>query len=272
MAVELNREFGRELARATRIVAAIKEQIVRHYVETRKDILEVIEVRRAESDFANSVAQQISLPQFEPRSLEFDQPVKSPDNLGDATDGNELVGLPAVELRHDHWTQFVETIKCWTSVVEASPRAFGVLEEPLLRDLLLASLRVVYPFVGGEVLVNGLKSDIYVQADGDPSRRPAIAELKKWKGPVAVKRALDQHLGQLTVRHTRGLLLEFIEKRDPQRFVPKLMRAVETHPGFTSWASDTDAEGWPVAVINDDERGSTFEVTIGYVLLEIQEK
>jgi hypothetical protein len=203
---------------------------------------ELVREERVNFYAARRLYDTIQLPEYVPPLMR----VKESDAV-EELEVHEDVGTlpPRLTIADDDWDTFLWVVQRWASVVEHNPKSFCRLDEYALRDLLLATLRAVYPVALGEVMNAGRKSDIFVIPDPSrPDLAPIITELKVGSSQKLVREAVAQHLGQLSVRETKGTLIFFITSIHRRRAFKTIKEGIVTSVGFQRWADGDLAEDW----------------------------
>jgi hypothetical protein len=115
----------------------------------------------------------------------------------------------------------------FATVFERTPSVENMPEEEI-RNLFLGMLNTNYTGqVAGELFNGTGKTDICVRVD---DRNVFIGECKLYHGPKAVAEAIDQLLGYLVWRDTKGALLLFVRAGNFTQAVQWAVDAVSAHP------------------------------------------
>ncbi len=257
--------FAYQKERVEAIVRAVAAQTTQFLKQYRSDLERWVKEERRKSDAAQELYEAISLPEYAPPQIRI---TDEPDQSADTAPG-PVAGLPPrLRVRDGDWKTYLSIIQRWASVVEHTKGSFCTLDEYALRDLLLATLHAVYPVALGEVMSAGKRSDIYVVPDPDrPTLIPIITELKVGSGSKLVQDAVAQHLGQLSVRETKGTLIFFI-KTERRRAEQNVKKGIETSPGFQGWSDGPFADGWELAHFRPPEDPRKFvELHVGSIFM-----
>lgn len=160
------------------------------------------------SDFEVPVRRRVLVPQPQPPA----SPAETPEyRLGEA----EYEATLAV-LGHQR------------NALERSPSLTAHLAEPEIRLLLLVGLNAVSEGQAmGEVFNSRGKTDILIRVGDD---NVFVAECKIWYGEGEFKKAIDQLLGYLTWRDTKGALLLFIRNLNVTAVIEKAVAVIRAHP------------------------------------------
>lgn len=123
---------------------------------------------------------------------------------------------------------------------ERSPRTFAKLDEEELRDHILLQLNGTFEGQAGAEMFNGEgKTDILVRVE---DRNVFIGECKFWTGQKAFGKALDQLLGYLVWRDTKGALIIFIKQKDVSTIIEKADAVIREHANFKRASNAEDPE------------------------------
>jgi hypothetical protein len=172
--------------------------------------------------------------------------------VASASGGRSFAPEPAIS--ENGFGDILREIASVTVAVQRLPKTFVEMPEESLRDVLLVVLNNRFGPATGETFSRRGKTDIFIPWGGD-ERAVFIAECKWWKGAAAFAKAIDQLLGYLTWRDTRGALILFVRGGSPTEIEAKAdarMRAhssykrasvVDGHPVYTlARSEDTDRE------------------------------
>jgi len=265
--IDLEGQFSFQEARARAIVLAVAEQ-TKQFIDQFQDRLEAwVKEERHKSDAARELYEAIPLPEYRPPQIRV---IHEPNQSADLGAHPDVVVLPPrLEVIDGDWKTYLWVVQRWASVVEHNPKSFSTLDEYALRDLLLATLSAVYPMAQGEVMNAGKKTDILVTPDPSrPDLAPIITELKIGSGPKLVQDSVAQHLGQLSVRETKGTLIFFIRALGWKRAEWGIKKAIETSPGFGGWVDQQPEAGWSRAIFRPpDEAQKRVDLYIGSIVL-----
>jgi hypothetical protein len=115
---------------------------------------------------------------------------------------------------------------------EKTPKTYEKLDEPNLRDLLLANLNSIFEGkVTGETFNNKGKTDIYLNID---KGNILVAECKFYKGPSEYHKTIDQLLGYLTWRQNYGIMITFCEQKNFTKIIEEAESIIKGHLSFDS--------------------------------------
>ena len=259
--------FSEEAERANRIASAIEQQIEQHKLEVTDSALQIVAERRKREHSATVASASISFPKYKPHTINFAP--RSESRPASTIHGPAAVLPSRLDIAEDEWAAFVSVVSRWGRAIEQNPQSFNSMHEEVLRDLLLATLNAVYPSALGEVMVRGSKSDIHVLRDpSDSNSVSLIAELKKWTDEAKAHEGVVQHLGQLSYRHTRGMLLFFVRAVTTEPLL-SVHRAIESAPAFRGWSAPlaNDFSEWGVARF-ESQQGASIEITVVTVFID----
>jgi hypothetical protein len=139
---------------------------------------------------------------------------------------------PEPRLEIQEYDEILQMIAGMSTSMERTPAAYSGLTEEFLRDHFLAVLNANFEGAAtGETFNVGGKTDILIRV-GD--RNVFVAECKFWKGPEAVRAAIDQLLGYLSWRDTKTALIVFNRQKDFEGVLAKTPAAVAAHPNHVA--------------------------------------
>lgn len=137
---------------------------------------------------------------------------------------------PRLELKE--YDEILEMLAGMSSSMERTPAAFAGLTEEFLRDHFLALLNANFEGAAtGETFNVTGKTDILIRV---ADRNVFIAECKFWKGPEALRSAIDQLLGYLSWRDTKTAVIVFNRQKDFGAVLAKIPAAVAAHPNHVA--------------------------------------
>jgi hypothetical protein len=114
------------------------------------------------------------------------------------------------------------------NALERSPSLTARLAEPEIRLLLLIGLNAVFEGQAmGEVFNSRGKTDILIRV---ADNNVFVAECKIWYSEEEFRKAIDQLLGYLTWRDTKGALLLFVRNRNVTAVITKAVAVIGAHP------------------------------------------
>lgn len=138
---------------------------------------------------------------------------------------------PEPTLSEADYEEAIRVISNSCRQLERSPTTTLRLDEEERRDLLLVALNSQFEGqAGGEVFNGAGKTDILLRVD---NRNVFIAECKIWRGPKAFRQAIDQLLGYLVWRDTKGAIVLFIQAKAATDVISKASNALAEHPRCT---------------------------------------
>jgi hypothetical protein len=127
----------------------------------------------------------------------------------------------------------LQVLRSARNALERSPTTAAKLGEEDIRNLLLVTLNAHFEGAAGGELFNGLgKTDILIRVDDG---NVFIAECKvigPRDGPAKIVATIDQLLGYMTWRDTKGAVLLFIRNREVSAVVKAAVEAFEGHSNF----------------------------------------
>lgn len=135
---------------------------------------------------------------------------------------------PEPTLSDSDYEEAIRIIGNSSRQLERSPSTTLRLDEEERRDLLLVALNAQFEGqAGGEVFNGAGKTDILLRVD---NRNVFIAECKIWRGPKSFGQGIDQLLGYLVWRDTKGAIVLFIETKAPTDVIAKASQGLSAHP------------------------------------------
>ena len=147
-------------------------------------------------------------------------------------------GRPEYELADAAFEDVLKVLRHSRNALERSPSLTARLNEEQIRFILLVSLNAVFEgLAGGEVFNHKGKTDILIRME---DTNVFVGECKIWTGPSDFTEAIDQLLGNLTWRDTKGTLLLFIRNRDVTAIISKAVKAIQEHPNHIATLPATD--------------------------------
>lgn len=115
---------------------------------------------------------------------------------------------------------------------EKTPRTYDKLDEPNLRDLLLANLNSIFEGQAtGETFNNKGKTDIYLNID---KGNILVSECKFYGGEKLYHRTIEQILGYLTWRQNYGILITFCKQKNFSKIIEEAESIIISHASYDS--------------------------------------
>ena len=111
----------------------------------------------------------------------------------------------------------------------------------------------------GETFNASGKTDILVKHQ---DRILFVAECKFWKGGQSLSDAIDQLLGYLTWRETKGAILLFNRNRDFSAVLAQVPKVIQAHPQFVRQERYEKSTGFRFAVRHPNDAARHLLVTI----------
>jgi hypothetical protein len=125
------------------------------------------------------------------------------------------------------YERILEICSAMATVIEQSPRMFGTLDEPGIRNHFLVQLNGQFKGdATGETFSAAGKTDILVKVEG---KNIFIAECKFWSGAKSVSDALDQLLSYATWRDSKLALFVFSKGAAFTDVLRKIDEAISRH-------------------------------------------
>jgi hypothetical protein len=142
-------------------------------------------------------------------------------------------------LGDDAFEDVLEVLQYSRNALERSLSLTAVLSEEQIRLILLVNLNVPFEgLAGGEVFNHKGKTDILIRMQ---DTNIFVCECKIWSGQSDLTEAIDQLLGNLTWRDTKGSLVLFIRNLDVTAVIRKAVEAIEAHPNYVATLPAKDA-------------------------------
>lgn len=115
---------------------------------------------------------------------------------------------------------------------EKTPKTYDKLDEPNLRDLLLANLNSIFEGKAtGETFNHHGKTDIYLNID---KGNILVSECKFYGGEKLYHKTLDQLLGYLSWRHNYGIMISFCKQKNFTKIIEDAENIITTHTSYNS--------------------------------------
>lgn len=162
-----------------------------------------------------------------------------------------------------HFGDILDVIREWTHAVERHPEAAGPMGEEMLRDTLLITLNKQFGPTGGEMFSRSGRTDIAVMHE---SGAVFIAECKFWSGEKEFVGAIEQLLGYLIWRDTKGALVLFVREKNVTEIDRKARKVLGEHQRFKR--QDADVAGCPVFILHH-EGDPLKEIEVALVLVAV---
>ena len=134
------------------------------------------------------------------------------------------------------------------------------MDEEDLRQHFLVQLNGQYEGQAtGETFNFEGKTDILIRQDG---RNLFIAECKFWRGPTALKNAIDQLLSYTAWRDTKTAILVFNRNTEMSVVLEKIPQVVEDHPQYISTGSYESETGFRYLFRQRDDANKHITLTV----------
>lgn len=165
---------------------------------------------------------------------------------------------PALEMAV--YEDILQTLAGMSVTMERCPSAFVSLDEESLRMQFLIPLNSKFSGkTSGETFNAAGKTDILIKHD---DRILFIAECKFWKGAQSLSDAIDQLLGYLTWRETKGAILLFNRNRDFSAVLVQVPKVIQAHPQFVRTERYDKSTGFRFIVRHPNDAARHLVVTI----------
>jgi hypothetical protein len=137
---------------------------------------------------------------------------------------------PEPTLASHVYEDILDVIRSMVDVMERSPHAFVDMDEEDMRTQILVQLNNQFEGEAtGETFNYEGKTDIHIRADG---KNVFIAECKFWRGPKALREAIDQLLGYASWRDTKTALIIFNRNKNLTSVLEKIPPVFRGHSNF----------------------------------------
>lgn len=167
---------------------------------------------------------------------------------------------PEPALSMEHYEHILSVVANMVLVMERSPAAFRSMSEEDIRQHFLVQLNGQYEGQAtGETFNFEGKTDIVIRSEG---RNLFIAECKIWKGPKALKVAIDQLLGYTTWRDTKTAIILFNRTKNFSSVVAKVPEVVEQHPNYKRTLTFEGEAGDRFVLHHRDDPGRELILTV----------
>lgn len=160
---------------------------------------------------------------------------------------------PEPAISEEGFAEILSEIESVTTAVQRLPKTFESMPEESLRDVLLVVLNNRFGPATAETFSRHGKTDIFIPWGGNQGA-VFIAECKWWKGPAALRNAIDQLLGYLTWRDTRAALIVFVKQGSPSEIADKSAATIRAHTSFKRVQTLKDRDTFTLAHPTDPSR------------------
>jgi len=127
--------------------------------------------------------------------------------------------MDIIKLIHNQCLQF-----------EKTPKTYDKLDEPNLRDLILANLNSIFEGQAtGETFNSQGKTDIYLIID---KGNILVSECKFYGGLKLYHSTINQLLGYLTWRQNYGIMINFCKQKNFTKIIEEAKSTIMTHESF----------------------------------------
>lgn len=165
---------------------------------------------------------------------------------------------PALEMAV--YEEILETLAGMSVTMERCPSAFVNLDEESLRMQFLIPLNSKFQGqTSGETFNASGKTDILIKHE---DRILFVAECKFWKGAQSLSDAIDQLLGYLTWRESKGAILLFNRNRDFSAVLAQVPKVIQAHPQFVRQERYEKSTGFRFVVRHPNDAARHLLVTI----------
>ena len=204
------------------------------------EVTQVVEYRKHKAEQTGTVASQLKfgIKLRGDRATTYAAPVAQRRRITPQLPPANAGAAPEPVLADEMYRAILDTLKQMSVVMERSPHAYATMDEETLRFQFLVPLNANFEGnAQAEVFNYGGKTDILISERG---RNIFIGECKFWKGAKVLTETIDQILGYLAWRDTKGAILLFNRNRDFSQVLDKIRSTVEAHPQCMSFDGSTD--------------------------------
>jgi hypothetical protein len=136
------------------------------------------------------------------------------------------------QLDSDKVVDIIKLISNQCLQFEKTPKTYDKLDEPNLRDLILANLNSIFEGQAtGETFNFHGKTDIYLNID---KGNILIAECKFYKGEKVYHETIEQLLKYLTWRQNFGIIINFCKQKNFTKIIDDAEGIIKSHNSFES--------------------------------------
>lgn len=143
--------------------------------------------------------------------------------------------------------------------MERHPSTYAGKDEETLRDHFLMILDTHFESVTGETFNRNGKTDILIRHE---KSNVFVGECKFWRGEKSLIKTIDQLLGYLTWRDSKAAVLMFIQNKQLDPVLEKIVPTVEQHECYVKTLA-TQNQGWTefkLHLLNDPTRSVSLSV------------
>lgn len=136
------------------------------------------------------------------------------------------------KLDRDKVVDIIKLINNQCLQFEKTPKTYDKLDEPNLRDLLLANLNSIFEGQAtGETFNNEGKTDIYLNID---KGNILVSECKFYAGEKLYHQTIEQILGYLTWRQNYGIIISFCRNKNFTKIIDEAESIITSHSSYES--------------------------------------
>jgi hypothetical protein len=142
-------------------------------------------------------------------------------------------GLEEPHLAQESLAEILKLIDQSGMSMEVAPSGYAKLDEPELRDIVVAHLNAVFgrQAATAETFSKRGKTDVHLIV---PGGAVLVGESLLWRGRAYYLSKLEQIFGYLTFRHTQAILITFSKLKGISDHVATAVDAIGDHPSTTS--------------------------------------
>jgi ElaB/YqjD/DUF883 family membrane-anchored ribosome-binding protein len=229
---EIEEELDDWLDKLEKYVSNLNDDIEKMQEKFRREARSAIEARRDEVETKQQVLDELGVDTDATVDRGYVTPEKKRD-IGISASPNDS----SSEILPEHtFIEILDIIDDLGVNIERSAERLRDLDEESLRDIFLAGINSHYAGMAtGESFNRDGKTDILLRYD---NKNLFVAECKFWAGQAQYKDAVDQLLGNLTVRDSHAALLIFSRRVDYSQMRERVAEAAESHEQYVDRLSE----------------------------------
>ena len=248
----LKAEIERTISSLSDAVSHLAKNVESHNIEAPRVVQATLERKLSNARAAVNAVVGLGIPIKQRSSPEtFIAPTKRRESPVSRPSVPKRKFVPEPILDQGEFEHILNVLQSMALVIERSPASFASLDEEAIRTHFLLQLNGHYEgSATGETFNSSGKTDILIRVD---NRNVFLAECKFWRGPKSFSEAIDQLLGYLSWRDSKGALLVFNRTQDSsavRQRMHELMTSRAEHRRTTS--RDADGDGRYVFIKSSD--------------------
>lgn len=258
---ELKREIDDNISKIKFYLTGIRNDVNNHNRELRAHIAQCVAGRRRRLGRHQEIIQVLNIPlKRNPNAPDIEElPIRLRVIKPLFSIANKP---PEYEISNEIYEHILRVIRHVGRSFEVTPVTFARLDEGKMRDIILAHLNGHYEGQAtGETFRGKGKTDIRIEFE---SRAAFVAECKVWSGESGLQKAVDQLLGYMIWRDSKGAVIIF--NKNVAGFMElrkKVEAALDKYPDkIRGFSSKPDIAEWRYLFKSkeDEERQITLHV------------